>query len=1001
MGDRSVSVNLKAEITGYVANIQKASMVTKDFANDAQKSAAKHGQAWEKVGSGMLITGGALAAGVGLAAKSYMDFDASMSKVAAGTMATGKSLDALRTAAVDAGAKTQYSAVEAADAITAMGKAGVSTRDILGGGLTGALSLAAAGQLDVASASEIAATAMNQFGLEGKDIPHIADLLAAGAGKAMGSVTDLAGALKYVGPVAKGLDVSIEQTTGVLAEFAQQGILGEQAGTSMRGMLLTLTSPSGVVAKKMEELGINVYDASGKFIGLDGAAGELQAKLGPLDDATRNAALGQIFGNEQVTAARILYEGGAGAVHEWTAKVNDAGFASRQAAQLTDNLKGDVERLGGSLSSVLIVSGSGTNGMLRTMTQELQGAVDLYGSMPTPVQQTATVLGAVAGAASLVVGGLITLAPRIIATKAALADMGRTGELLSSGIGKAATAGKMLGGPLVIGAVLLGVFAKQAQESKARVDELATSLDAQTGALTENTTATVNKTLSDDGTLEMAKRMGIAAGDVTSAYLGNAAALARVKSATEDWAAAGQANGDQLTENATDANGLMSAISGGNDELSKATEKTKLLAEANAAAIDPTTGLSGAQKSAAAATKAAGDAADAAKVPTKEQTDAETALTKAAEEAKKAHDALKDSITGYGSAMMAARGDARSYEAAIDAATDAVKKNGKTAVDHGRSLQIDTETGRDNQAALDAISTAALKSAESKLTASEANGTLAKTSQAVTGDIDKARTAFINSAVSMGMNKKAAGELADQQGLTSGRVKGLTDQLITLDAQKANPTIDLDPAAAKAKITDLQGKITAIKQGKVPGVNADTAEGKRKIAELQAQIDALKPKTIKITTEHIATGKGPGGSGGQWAGGGLLSGPGTGTSDSIPIMGSDGEYIVRASSVAKPGVRAHLDQINSYADGGLVGAKQAIVRGYASGGPVAASFSRPVPAPAWGSQSGARSAPVVNVATEVYVQNPFTGAYLLAQVSSVVDGHTQGLVDALVYGGGA
>jgi len=757
---------------------------------EIEDSARKNGAAWESTGKGIMVAGGVMAAGVGLAVKTFADFDAAMSQAQAGTMATGKSLDALRAAAIDAGAKTQFSATEAADAITAMGKAGVSTKDILGGGLTGALSLAAAGQLDVGKAAEIAATSMVQFGLSGKDIPHIADLLAAGAGKAMGSVEDLSGALKYAGVVAKGAGWSIEETTGVLAEFAQAGIVGEQAGTSLRGVLMAMEAPSKIAAKTMEGLGFKLYDVNGHFLKAAPLAQQLKDKLGPLDEATRNAALGQIFGNEQLTAAQVLYQGGAPVVQEWTNKVNDAGFAARQAAMLTDNLKGDVERLGGSLSSVLIVSGSGANGVLRSMTQELQGAVDLYGSLPAPVQQGALALGAVGAAALLAGGGLLVLAPRIVATKVALADMGRTGALMSSGLGKAATAGKMLGGPLLLATVALGYFAQQAQESKARVDELATSLDAETGALTENTTAVVNKKLSDDGSLASARAMGVASGDLTAAYLGNTDAAKRVDEALKAYGMTLAGNAD-ISAQMDAMDKLKATYHSGNAEVDAAVEKTKLLAEANAAAIDPTTGLTGAQKDANAATKAL--------VPSEED------LTRAADAAKKAHDDLTAAITGYGSAMETARGDARSYEAAIDAATASLKANGRT-------LDIGTEKGRANQAALDGIATAALKAAESNLGLAEQNGKLGTATKTVTGDISTARQAFIDQAVAMGMPKKAAEALATQSGLTAGRVKEITDKLQELGQQAPKPKITvLGIAAGLSAVDNLKARLASLK----------------------------------------------------------------------------------------------------------------------------------------------------------------------------------------------
>jgi hypothetical protein len=125
-----------------------------------------------------------------------------------------------------------------------MAKAGVSAKDILGGGLTGALDLAAAGQLSVGDAPRSRRRRVNQFNLQGKDVSHVADLYSAAAGKAQGSVQDIAGAMKYAGVTAASMGVSIEETTGTIGLFASKGIIGEQAGTSFRSMLMSLTAPS-------------------------------------------------------------------------------------------------------------------------------------------------------------------------------------------------------------------------------------------------------------------------------------------------------------------------------------------------------------------------------------------------------------------------------------------------------------------------------------------------------------------------------------------------------------------------------------------------------------------------------------------------------------------------------------------------------------------------------------------------------------------------------------
>jgi uncharacterized protein HemX len=135
--DRSVAVNLKANVSDYIGKIAAASKATKDFSRDAVKSAGQHRDSWNKVGTGLLLTGTAIAAGVGLAIKSFADFDAQMSQVKAVSGASAAQMDQLRTAAINAGRDTKYSASQAAEAETELAKVGISTSDILGGALTG------------------------------------------------------------------------------------------------------------------------------------------------------------------------------------------------------------------------------------------------------------------------------------------------------------------------------------------------------------------------------------------------------------------------------------------------------------------------------------------------------------------------------------------------------------------------------------------------------------------------------------------------------------------------------------------------------------------------------------------------------------------------------------------------------------------------------------------------------------------------------------------------
>lgn len=413
MPERSVSVALRANVAGFVAGIRTAQTSVNSFTKDLEKNAARK-QALLDLGNAAGVVGLAAAAGVGVAVKAAADFDKAMSGVEAATHAGGRSMEALRQAALKAGADTAFSATEAAGGIEALSKAGVSVQDVLRGGLNGALSLAAAGNMEVSDAAESAATAMTQFGLSGGQVPHVADLLAAAAGKAQGEVSDFSMALNQSGLVANQTGLSIEETTGALAAFASQGLIGSDAGTSLKTALQSLTPSSEKAANLMEDLGISAYDSQGNFIGLANYAGVLRDRLSSMSAEQRNATLKTIFGSDAVRAASVLYDQGADGIQKWINKVNDAGFAAETAAIRQNNLAGDLEKLQGSLSTLLITSGEGGQGPLRQLVQGLTGATDALNKLPQPVKTATLAFGGLVA----VTGGATFLGTRFLASVA-------------------------------------------------------------------------------------------------------------------------------------------------------------------------------------------------------------------------------------------------------------------------------------------------------------------------------------------------------------------------------------------------------------------------------------------------------------------------------------------------------------------------------------------------------------------------------------------------------
>jgi TP901 family phage tail tape measure protein len=480
MDAKTIAVALRLDAAQFTAGLGMAGGRVKAFANDVSSSTAKVGKGFQDaanasdqhlktIGNVGLIAGGAVVAGFGLAVAAAFSFDKQMSEVGAVAGATGGQLGDLRQAALDAGQATVFSASQAAQAESELAKAGVSTADILAGGLTGALNLASAGSLDLGTAAGIAANAMTTFGMKGSDVPHIADVLAAAANKSATDVSGLALALSQAGLVAAQSGISFEETAGTLAMFAQNGLKGSDAGTSLKTMLQALTGNSQQATDAMKQTGLSFYDSAGNFIGLDKAAQQLQDHLGSLSVQQQSTALKTIFGSDAVRSAYILMKEGATGVDGWTEAVNASGYAADLAAQKNNNLAGDLEQLKGSFETALIQQGSKATGVLRDIAQWANNAVNGLSSFEGPAASAAGGLVAVAGGGALTIGVAGTMIPKFKAIQSSLNEMGTAGKFASSAIGPVGVglAGAMVG--LALAASFLGSTAAAASRSMAEM----------------------------------------------------------------------------------------------------------------------------------------------------------------------------------------------------------------------------------------------------------------------------------------------------------------------------------------------------------------------------------------------------------------------------------------------------------------------------------------------------------------------------------------------------
>lgn len=473
---RSVEAKLRLDSNQYDRAAEGSARTTTKLGDAAEKAQERADKAWREIGDKAGLAGAAIAAAVGVTVFAASRFEQAMSQVDAATHASAAEMDTLSEAALQAGKDTAFSATEAAQGIEELAKAGVATTDIVGGGLSGALALAAAGQISVAEAAETAASAMTQFKLAGSDVTHIADLLAAGAGKAQGGVSDLSQALNQSGLVAAQVGLTLEETVGTLSAFASAGLLGSDAGTSFKTMLQRLIAPMGRGADLMKELGISAFDAQGKFIGMAALAGQLRDVLGGMTDEQRTASLAILFGTDAIRAASLVYEQGSEGIQDWIAATNDAGYAADTAARKTDNLMGDVERLTGELETLAIESGSGVNAVLRIFTQLAEDLVAQLAEVPPVISGTVVALGALTAASLLTFAGWVRLRG---AVRDMLDELGKTGPRGAAAAGALGRVGRAAGraAALLTGLMIAGQIADQFLALDVRTDSLTQSLE--------------------------------------------------------------------------------------------------------------------------------------------------------------------------------------------------------------------------------------------------------------------------------------------------------------------------------------------------------------------------------------------------------------------------------------------------------------------------------------------------------------------------------------------
>lgn len=440
---------LTMDYSGYSKGLKSAGQELNTFL-DSNNSA---GVRINALGNSMVSVGKTLTKGVtmpilGVGTAITMmsaNFEEGMSEVQAISGATGKDLQMLTDKAKELGSSTKYSASEAAAGMSNLASAGFNVTEIMSA-MPGMLDLAASGNIDLASAADIASSTLRGFGLEASEAAHVADVLAKAAADTNAGITDTGEAMKYIAPVAASMGFSLEEVTAAIGEMANAGIRGGQAGTTLRSALTRLANPSKEASDLMKELGFNAYDANDKMLPLKGIVENLDSSLEGLTEKQQQQAIATIFGQEAMSGMLTLIQAGPEQLDKLTnsLKISD-GAASKMAKTMQDNLKGQLTTIKSKIEGAAISLGETLIPMLSKAADKIEDAVDWFNNLDEATQENIVKWGALAAAIgpALVVGGKV-----INGGVALVSTIGK----VSSGVGSLISATRGLGSTATVAA---------------------------------------------------------------------------------------------------------------------------------------------------------------------------------------------------------------------------------------------------------------------------------------------------------------------------------------------------------------------------------------------------------------------------------------------------------------------------------------------------------------------------------------------------------------------
>lgn len=395
-----VIMRLKDETTNSLARIRNGM-------EETAKANMKLGRDITNAGRGIGSIAHAMAplaagiAGVGaVSAKTFADFDATITGAAVKAGATAEEMTKMRDAAAAMGAKFPTTARDVAAGMDRLAAGGFNAEQTIGA-MPGIIESAIASGEDLATTSDVITSALSIWNLTQGDVAanttHVADVVQAAANASKLGMQDFGTAMQYAGAPAAALGINIEELGTAMAIMSNNGIEASTIGTSLRSTLSRLVSPPKAAAQALDDLGISMSDLQkdGKFIGLSSAVSLLREKMSGLTDMQQVAMTKAIAGQEAYSGLLALIKTAPADYQTMTNTITNSSGSSHAAyLQMQNTLRGSIDAMKSSLEALAISFGSALAPSIRKAAGAIKWVADILTNMNPATRQMIINIGA-------------------------------------------------------------------------------------------------------------------------------------------------------------------------------------------------------------------------------------------------------------------------------------------------------------------------------------------------------------------------------------------------------------------------------------------------------------------------------------------------------------------------------------------------------------------------------------------------------------------------------